>query len=84
MLLAIPYKEDSAQILARESMDACLNVVQNFHKICINDPEINFETPQNIGIGLSRGVACRLVSGNQTLDYSGKVVSLASKLMNIA
>lgn len=84
LLITIPYTNENIQTLTSKTIETCLKVVQNFSKICINDPMINLETPQNIGIGLSRGPACRLVSDNQTLDYSGNAVILASKLMGIA
>jgi len=45
---------------------------------------INFRVPQELGIGLSRGAVCRLVSKGKTLDYSGTVINLASRLMNLA
>ena len=35
-------------------------------------------------IGISRGTVCRLVSKGKTLDYSGRVVNLASRLMDDA
>lgn len=84
LLITIPYTNENMQTLTSETIETCLKVMQNFSKFCINDPMINFETPQNVGIGLSRGPAYRLVSGNQTLDYSGNALILASKLMNIA
>jgi len=46
---------------------------------------VRFEVPKKIGIGLSSGTVCRLVSGdNKTLDYSGKTLNLASRLMEFA
>jgi hypothetical protein len=45
---------------------------------------MNFDVPTKIGIGFARGAACRLASGDMTLDYSGKVLNLASRLMDMA
>lgn len=45
---------------------------------------INYQTPTNLGIGLARGSACRIYSGEKILDYSGRILNLASRLMDIA
>lgn len=45
---------------------------------------INFSVPQDVGIGLARGTASRLLSGEKTLDYSGRVLNLAARLMELA
>ena len=40
--------------------------------------------PQSLGIGLSRGAACRLATPEKTLDYSGRTLNLATRLMDFA
>jgi class 3 adenylate cyclase len=84
LLLTIPYEDKSLKEVIRATVDTCLKVVEQFPKFCEDDPMINFETPQKIGIGISRGTVCRLVSKDKTLDYSGRVVNLASRLMDMA
>jgi len=59
-------------------------VLKEFGTFCANDPMINFEIPRKIGIGMSRGTACRLISKNKIIDYSGRVLNLASRLMDFA
>lgn len=84
LLITIPYTEEKLQAIARTTINSCLKVLRNFDSFCANDPMINFEVPRKVGIGLSRGIAYRLVSKNKTLDYSGRALNLASRLMDLA
>jgi len=84
LLLAISYDERSLKRVVRKTIDTCLRVSKEFCTFRENVPMINFKTPDNIGIGLSRGPACRLFSGDKTLDYLGRVLNLASRLMDAA
>jgi len=84
LLITISYTEDNLTQTVRGTMVSCFNVLSDFSLFCANDPMINFEVPNKIGIGLSRGTACCLRSGNKTLDYSGHVLNMASRLMDIA
>jgi class 3 adenylate cyclase len=84
LLVIIKYKESDLQKIVRKTIDSCVKVVGDFDSFCANDPMINFNVPERIGIGIARGTACRLVSGNVILDYSGRVLNLASRLMDIA
>lgn len=45
---------------------------------------VNFEVPVDLGIGITRGAATRLASGDLTLDYSGRPLNLAARLMDLA
>jgi class 3 adenylate cyclase len=85
-LLAVFHYTDSdyKEVIAR-TIRACLGVSKNFPSFFSGDSVVRFEVPKKIGIGLSSGTACRLVSGdNKTLDYSGKTLNLASRLMDFA
>lgn len=84
LLIAIPHTEKDLQEVTRRTFDSCFKLLKEFKTLCKNDPMINFEVPKKIGIGISRGSACRLVSKRKILDYSGKVLNLASRLMDLA
>lgn len=84
LFIIIPYTEETLKEVVNNTVSACLKVLEDFGSFCFEDHMINFEVPQKIGIGLSRGAACRIISKNKTLDYSGKVLNLAARLMDMA
>lgn len=84
LLIIIPYTEENLDKVVINTIKTCLQVLVDFGSFCVNDPMINFEVPGRVGIGLSRGSACCLLSGDKTLDYSGRVLNLASRLMDLA
>lgn len=84
LLIFIPYLEDNLQVVLNDTIITCSKLMVEFGAFCSNDPMINFEVPQRLGIGLSRGATCKLVSEDKILDYSGKVINLASRLMDLA
>ena len=47
-------------------------------------PMVNFEVPGKLGIGVARGAATRLSSDGEVLDYSGRPLNLAARLMDMA
>lgn len=71
---------DALQRTVRDSKE----IVEKFGEFCADEPMINFVVPDKVGIGLARGSASRLASGDRTLDYSGNVLNLASRLMDLA
>lgn len=83
LLVVISCKEDLKKVVVN-TIDASLSLITNFKELCKGDPMINFKTPDKIGIGMSRGSACCLSSDGTVIDYSGKVVNLASRLNDIA
>jgi|Deesub1362A_J573_1020465.scaffolds.fasta_scaffold06372_4 class 3 adenylate cyclase len=84
LLIIIPYGEEVLDEVVINTIRICFQILVDFGSLCANDPMINFEVPRKVGIGLSRGSACRIQSGNKILDYSGKVLNLASRLMDLA
>lgn len=84
LLLTFPYNENNLKEVVRSTINKSWKVINNFRNICKNDPMINFQVPQHVGIGIARGTACRIVANRKVLDYSGHVLNLASRLMDIA
>jgi len=84
LLIIIPYTESTLQETVAAVVADCLSILVDFSSFTTNDPMVNFEVPQKIGIGFTRGSTCCLHSGRKVLDYSGRVLNLASRLMDLA
>lgn len=84
LLVIVPYDEGSLKERANKTVENCLKLLGDFRDMCSGDPMITFDTPTEIGIGMARGSACCITSEEKILDYSGKVLNLASRLMNVA
>jgi class 3 adenylate cyclase len=84
LLMTFAYDENNLQEVANIVLTGCLRCLQDFPSICSDDPMINFEVPQLIGFGVARGTACCLYSGKEILDYSGHLLNLCSRLMELA
>jgi len=90
LLLVRAFTEDElGNVAARTASDA-FEIVEAFDGFLRDEAMLNFAVPGEIGVGLARGAATRLVahdpnSGTDvTLDYSGRVLNLASRLMELA
>jgi hypothetical protein len=68
-----------SSILAR-----CVALADEFGQITAEDFMVNFAVPQLLGIGVARGSVTRLVSGALVLDYTGRCLNLAARLMDKA
>ena len=84
LLVLIPYTDDTVKQVVEKVISSSITLHNRFGTFCKDDPMINFAVPQRIGIGISRGTACKMISGETVLDYSGKVLNLASRLMDLA
>lgn len=84
LLIIIPYTRESLKETVIKTMQSCLSLLQNFGKLHEGDDMIYFPTPDKIGIGVSRGTACCISSDATIVDYSGKVINLASRLNDFA
>jgi class 3 adenylate cyclase len=60
-------------------------LIADFSSLCSDDPNVYFETrPSGVGIGIARGSSYRLESDGTTLDYSGRPLNMAARLMELA
>ncbi len=84
LLVTIPYTESTLKEVASNTIKSSLKCYEEFAHICDNDPMVNFDVPRGLGIGIARGTACCLKSKDLSLDYSGHILNLASRLMNLA
>lgn len=84
LLIVEAIDEDELTEALRRSLVNAKTIVKGFSDYCSAEPMINFPVPDKVGIGLARGSASRLASAERTLDYSGNVLNLASRLMDLA
>lgn len=84
LLMTFPYSEKDLPQVANDVISNCMQCLVEFSRIGDGDPMINFKTPENIGFGIARGTACCLYSNDQVIDYSGHLLNLCSRLMNLA
>jgi hypothetical protein len=84
LLIAMTCTETNAEQVIPQALITSLRVLKDFPKFCEGEAMIRFKVPQRIGIGLSMGPACRIVAEDKTLDYCGRVLNLASRLMDLA
>ncbi len=84
LLIVVRYDETSPKDTVASIMEKCLKLVKDFGTLTEGDDRIYFPTPDKIGIGVSRGTACCISSGEEIVDYSGKVLNLASRLNDFA
>lgn len=78
------FDEESLRDEVEWAIRASVRLVENFPAITNGDAMINFDVPKSLGIGITRGAATRLASGDLTLDYSGRPLNLAARLMDLA
>jgi hypothetical protein len=76
--------EDDLEEVAKQTIVDAVEIVERFEAMTAGARMINFDVPDQVGIGIARGSAARLVSEDATLDYSGRVLNLASRLMDLA
>ena len=84
LLMTFPYSESNLQEVSDYVISNCFQCLVEFPEICAGDPMINFKTPENIGFGIARGTVCCLYTEDEIIDYSGHLLNLASRLMDMA
>jgi len=84
LLMTFRYSNKDVQDVINSIVKACIRSHREFANICEGDPMVNFDVPTGIGFGIARGTACRLVSGEHVLDYSGDLLNLTSRLTDLA
>lgn len=84
LLVVLDHEEETAAETVCTAVQSSIRLVECFPSITEGDLMVNFDVPEQLGIGIARGSATRLVSGKQTLDYSGHPLNLAARLMDLA
>jgi class 3 adenylate cyclase len=65
-------------------LSRAVTLVAAFGQITEDDYMIPFPVPEKLGVGIARGSATRLVSEGVVLDYTGRCLNLAARLMDKA
>jgi class 3 adenylate cyclase len=84
LMIIVPFSENTVQEQSAAVVAGAITCCTEFAALCNDDPMINFAVPSSIGFGISRGTACRLYSGDKTLDYSGRLLNLSARLTSLA
>jgi class 3 adenylate cyclase len=86
LMIVVPFKpsEDELAAATRSVVDDALHLHDEFGSIVDGDRLIKFPSPSSIGVGLSVGSVSRLVAGKLTLDYTGRPLNIATRLMDLA
>jgi class 3 adenylate cyclase len=80
----LPSTSEQVPPFVSSILRRCVSLVQDFGHITDDDFIVNFTVPQQLGIGVARGSVTRLVSGALVLDYTGRCLNLAARLMDKA
>lgn len=80
----LPHEETAVAEVISSILKRSVTLVQDFGHIADDDLMVNVDTPQQLGVGIARGSATRLVSGDSVLDYTGRCLNLAARLMDKA
>jgi class 3 adenylate cyclase len=86
LLIVVPFSANEAE-LARVTESVVADALQlhdTFPEMIAEDKLIRFPHPKEVGIGLAVGSVSRLVKGNLTLDYTGRALNVATRLMDLA
>jgi hypothetical protein len=86
LLLIVPFAATEAELesVTRVVVGDALRLHDDFADIIESDKLVRFAHPDRIGIGLSVGSVSRLVAGDLTLDYTGRALNVATRLMDLA
>lgn len=78
--------DDAARVpeIVSSVLSRSIKLVDEFGQITAEDYMVNFAVPQQLGIGIARGSVTRLVSNGIVLDYTGRCLNLAARLMDKA
>lgn len=84
LMIVIPYQKESFSESMNSVLTKCIELLDSFDSFCKDDDNIYFPVPDKIGIGISRGCSCCIKANGTIIDYSGQVLNVASRLMDIA
>ena len=84
LMVIIEIEDANYKEKAKAVLEASLKLESTFPTLLADDAFLNFRKPDRLGIGLARGTSSRLFSGDVTLDYSGRTLNIAARLLDLA
>lgn len=80
----LPHDAQIVPEMISSILSRAVTLVGEFGRITAGDLLINFPVPQKLGVGIARGSATRLIYDGGVLDYTGRCLNLAARLMDKA
>ncbi len=84
LMIIYNWTDETLEERTNFAVSASCRLVDDFASLLDDDPVVNFDAPNNLGIGIARGAATCLSSGGTSLDYTGRPLNLAARLMDLA
>jgi class 3 adenylate cyclase len=84
LIHVLPTNAEEVPQIVSSILARAVTLVGAFGEITADDYMINFPVPKKLGVGIARGSATRLVSDGGVLDYTGRCLNLAARLMDKA
>ena len=84
LMVIIEYAESDVEDAVASAISGSVDLLTQYPGFLAADPMITFELPPDIGIGVARGSATRISTQDGILDYSGRPLNLAARLVNFA
>ncbi|HKB52167.1 MAG TPA: hypothetical protein VKC63_12170 [Solirubrobacterales bacterium] len=78
------YTRETLEERVKAGVETSVRLVKEFPSLCDDDPMVNFDVPAELGVGLARGSATSLTADGKVLDFSGRPLNLAARLMDLA
>ena len=83
LMLIFEFEEGTLDDTIEAVFLNALELVEAFPSF-INDPMLSGPLPQRLGVGIAQGPATRLSCEDGDIDFSGRALNLAARLMDIA
>jgi class 3 adenylate cyclase len=78
------FSEEEISDVCIDTIEKCKQLVEMYPSIFEDDPMLSRRLPEHIGIGVALGAATRLSAREETIDFSGRPLNLAARLMDLA
>jgi len=84
LLVVIACTSNVKEVVVK-TIETCQKIVDEFKNFCEDEQLlVTSSVPDKVGIGVARGTAHKIQSGNEIVDYSGATLNLAARLMDVA